>query len=95
LPRVLTTLGVVALNGAAAPSIGVDVGDRTVEDRSIACLAMKLRASHERQAGLDREPIGRRQPASIIFKRRTLPLALLIIAQRSQRCGLGADVYGD
>jgi hypothetical protein len=77
-PCVFTTLGVVALDDAAAPSIGLGVGDRIMEDRSIVGLAMKLRTSDERRTGFDREPVVRRQPSRGIFKPSAFPRTLAL-----------------
>ena len=49
--RILTALGVVALDNASAPAVWLGIGDYSVENRPVAGLAMKLRAGHQCQAG--------------------------------------------
>ena len=53
----LHALRVVAEDDASAPTVGLRVRDRCVEDRTVPGLLVELRPGHELQCRVDREPI--------------------------------------
>ena len=53
----LPPLSVVAQDDATRPAVRFSVRNRSVKDRSATLFAMKLRASHQGEAGVDREAV--------------------------------------
>src|SRR5471032_3321652 len=94
-PSLLAALGMIPLYDPLPPAIGLGVGDGRVKHRSIACLAVKLRATHQRQAGLDREAVRRSEPIDVILKGSTFARALLVIAEHAYGSGFLAEMNGD
>ena len=93
--RLLPPFGVVAQDHAARPAVRFGVGDRAVEDRSMAALAMELRAGHQRQAGFERKAVRGGQPLGVVFERGVLTCALNVIAKRGEAARVVAQGDGD
>ena len=89
----LSALRVVAEDDTSAPTVGFRVGDGGVEDRPVFRPRMKLRSGDELQSGVNREPVGGREPGCVVFECRALPRTLgvydesgIALCGRNRRC---------
>jgi hypothetical protein len=83
LPRLLSSLAMVAQDDAPGPTVGLCVGDDRVEYRPTMGSLVELRPTQEGQRRIDRVPISSYQPSRVIVERRAFPRTLDIVAKDS------------
>ena len=94
-PGLLPPFGVVAQDDAARPAVRFGVRNRAVKDGSATLFAMKLRASHQGKAGVDREAVRGRQPRGVILEGGVLPRPLRVEAECPETAGVFPQRYLD